>query len=278
MVKRLDLIQPLVQGNKYYKLKYNLLAAKDQGKSSILTFGGAFSNHILATAQAAKQYGFKSIGIIRGEIKEPLNPTLSMAKDSGMFLQSISRSEYREKTSEKFIADLKLKYGDFYLIPEGGTNALAVKGCAEILNQEDLKSDFITVPIGTGGTFCGLLASAEPHQCILGFSSLKGDFINDEIQNSLAAFKIDPKCQWRIVTAYHFGGYAKFKPELLTFIKETKQLTHIPWDPIYTGKMMFGLIDLIKKDLIPPKSRVLVLHTGGIQGIEGFNERHGTEI
>lgn len=267
-----------VQGNKYYKLKYNLLAAKEQGKSTILTFGGAFSNHILATAQAAKQQGFKSIGIIRGEIKQPLNPTLSMASKSGMFLQSISRSEYRQKTSDKFIGELKSKYGDFYLIPEGGTNALAIKGCAEILNQEDLMSDFITVPIGTGGTFCGLLASAQPHQCVLGFSSLKGDFINDEIQNLLAAFKIEPQCQWRTLTAYHFGGYAKFKPELLSFIKETKQLTKIPWDPIYTGKMMFGLIDLIKKDLIPPKSRVLVLHTGGLQGILGFNEIHGTEI
>ena len=271
-------MHPLVQGNKYYKLKYNLIAAKDQSKSTILTFGGAYSNHILATAQAARKHGFKSIGIIRGEIKEPLNPTLFMARKLGMLLQPISRSEYREKTTEQFISDLKLNYGDFYLIPEGGTNALAVKGCTEILNPEDLKPDYITVPIGTGGTFCGLLASAQPHQCVLGFSSLKGDFIFDEIQNSLAAFKIDPRCQSRIVTAYHFGGYAKYKPELIRFIKEAKQLTNIVWDPIYTAKMMFGLFDMIKKDLIPPKSKVLVLHTGGIQGIKGFNERNGTDI
>jgi 1-aminocyclopropane-1-carboxylate deaminase/D-cysteine desulfhydrase-like pyridoxal-dependent ACC family enzyme len=277
-VKRLDLLHPVVQGNKFYKLHYNLQAAKELGHDKVLTFGGAYSNHIHATAYAAASNGLNSIGMIRGELIAPLNPTLTDAQNQGMALHPMSRSEYREKDSPTLLERLRLRFGDFYLIPEGGTNALAIKGTKEILNDQDLSMDFVTAPIGTGGTFAGLLASALPNQKLIGFSALKGQFIISEIDDLLQKHKIDPKCTYDIQTAYHFGGYAKHKPELIQFIKELKQNSKLPLDPVYTGKMMFGLFDLIQKDYFPNGSKILAIHTGGLQGIRGFVQRLGIEL
>jgi len=273
-VKREDRIHPFVSGNKFRKLKYNVAAANKQGHSTLLTFGGAFSNHIVATAVAGKSMGFETIGIVRGDelgndVEKTLagNATLREAHNNGMKFQFVSREAYREKSSEKFLDQLKKQFGDFYLIPEGGTNKLAVKGCEEILTSDDDKFDYICVAVGTGGTISGLINSAEKHQKIIGFPALKGNFLTNEIKLFTKKTK-----NWRLETVYHFGGYGKWNSELIEFVNTFKRATTIPLDPIYTGKMLFGIVDLIKKNQFPKNSKILVIHTGGLQGIEGFNE------
>lgn len=267
-IKREDLIHPFVSGNKFRKLKYNLLQAKEEKQHSLLTFGGAYSNHIAAVAAAGKEYGFKTIGVIRGEelnTEDEKNPTLKFAKDCGMQLDFISREAYRKKTDPIFLEELKLKWEDFYLIPEGGTNDLAIKGCEEILNEEDSYFDFICCSVGTGGTITGLINSAKSHQKILGFPALKGDFLKEEI------CKFATNQNWELFSEYHFGGYAKTTPELIGFMNAFFKQTGILLDPIYTGKMVFGVIDLMKKNYFPKDANVLMIHTGGLQGIEGMN-------
>ena len=274
-IKREDLIHSFVSGNKFRKLKYNLQEAKKLKKKSLLTFGGAFSNHIAATAVAGKIAGFKTFGIIRGDeltknLKETLkeNATLREAHKNGMKLQFVSRDQYRQKSSFGFIEKMKNKWGDFYLIPEGGTNCLAVSGCEEILTTEDSKFNYICAAVGTGGTISGLINSVEKHQEIIGFPALKGNFLSEEIKKYINRNK-----NWSLQTAYHFGGYAKFTEELITFINTFKEETDILLDPVYTGKMIFGILDLIKKDTFKEGSKILAIHTGGIQGIEGFNQK-----
>ena len=274
-VKREDQIHPEISGNKFRKLKYNLQEAKKQGKLALLTFGGAFSNHILATACVGNLSGFQTIGVIRGEelgddLPKTLasNATLKKASEYGMQLVFLSRAEYRNKTNAKILESLKSQLGDFYMIPEGGTNELAVKGCEEILTDEDEQFDYICVCVGTGGTISGLIRSAKPHQQILGFPALKGDFLHDEIQKFVPHQK-----NWKLINEYHFGGYAKYQPELLHFINDFRKQTQIPLDAVYTGKMMFGIFDQIQNDRFPKDSKILVVHTGGLQGIEGFNQK-----
>ena len=267
-IKREDLIHPFVSGNKFRKLKYNLLQAKTEHQETLLTFGGAFSNHIAAVAYAGKEKGFRTIGIIRGEelfdkIEE--NPTLKFAQENGMQFEFVTREEYRDKNEDSFIEKLKDKFGDFYLVPEGGTNELAVKGCEEILTEEDAFFDFVCCAVGTGGTISGLINSALPHQKILGFPALKGDFLTDEIRI------FAKKDNWDLISDYHFGGYGKVNLELIEFINTFFEETKVPLDPIYTGKMVFGVIDLIHKNYFPEHSRILLIHTGGLQGIEGMN-------
>ncbi|WP_339754719.1 pyridoxal-phosphate dependent enzyme [uncultured Winogradskyella sp.] len=267
-IKREDLIHPFISGNKYRKLKYNILEAKRLNKKALLTFGGAFSNHIAATAFAGKEGGFKTIGIIRGEELEDKvdsNPTLSFAKSCGMQFLFVSREGYRSKSSLDFNESLKTKFGEFYLIPEGGTNELAIKGCEEILNSTDNQFDYICTCVGTGGTISGLINTAKEHQRILGFPALKGDFLKQDIR------KFAKHENWKLVTDYHFGGYGKIKPELIAFINTFKNDYDIPLDPIYTGKMMFGIIDLIENGFFPKNSKILAIHTGGLQGVAGMN-------
>ncbi len=278
LVKRLDKIHPAFGGNKWYKLKYNLKEASAQHQSLVLTFGGAYSNHIHATAEAAKEAGLQAVGIIRGEETFPLNPTLADAKAAGMKLHHVPRDTYRKKTSPEFLEALRATYGDFYLIPEGGTNAMAIKGTMEILEESDKTYDFICTSIGTGGTMAGLLASAHASQTVLGFSSLKGDFIDEEIQLILEKHALTPVCKYRIMKEYHFGGYGKHKAELVEFIQAFSRKTGIPLDPVYTGKMMYGIMDMIRRAEIADGSRILALHTGGLQGIRGFNLRNGTSL
>jgi 1-aminocyclopropane-1-carboxylate deaminase len=267
-IKREDLIHPFVSGNKFRKLKYNLLQAKEEQQETLLTFGGAFSNHIAAVAFAGKEKGFKTIGIIRGdELRDKIseNPTLQFAENCGMQFEFVSRENYRLKQEISFLEDLKEKFGNFYLIPEGGTNGLAIKGCEEILTDEDAEFDYICCSIGTGGTICGIINSILPHQKVLGFPALKGDFLKEEIRN------IVKNDNWELLTDYHFGGYGKVNIELIAFINQFFAENNIPLDPIYTGKMVFGVIDLIDKGYFPAKSKVLLIHTGGIQGIQGMN-------
>ncbi|WP_299670373.1 1-aminocyclopropane-1-carboxylate deaminase/D-cysteine desulfhydrase [uncultured Polaribacter sp.] len=273
-LKREDVIHPFVSGNKFRKLKYNLQEAKRQQKKNLLTFGGAFSNHIVATAVAGNLNNFKTVGIIRGEelgidLEKTLenNATLKEAHRNGMTFEFVSRVAYKNKSSEEFSNQLKEKFGDFYLIPEGGTNDFAIKGCEEILTSEDSKFDYICCAIGTGGTISGLINSAKEHQKVVGFPALKGDFLKDEIK------KFTTKRENWHLEQYHFGGYAKYNEELIRFINSFLEETTVLLDPIYTGKMMFGILDLIRKDHFPKNSKILAIHTGGIQGIAGFNQK-----
>ena len=272
-IKREDELHPFISGNKYRKLKYNLIEAFNQNHHTLVTFGGAYSNHIAATAAAGFEHNFKTIGIIRGDelannLEEVLqkNPTLKFASEHNMEFYFVSRSDYRNKTTPEFIATLKEKFGNFYLVPEGGTNELAVKGCEEILTEEDSKYDIICSSIGTGGTISGLINSLKSHQEVIGFPALKGDFLQNEIKKYV--LKND---NWSLNTEYHFGGYAKVSEELITFINKFKSETQIPLDPVYTGKMLFGIVDLIKKDYFSKKTKILAIHTGGLQGIDGMN-------
>ncbi len=294
-VLRLDLAHPLLQGNKYYKLKYNLQEAKNQQKTTLLTFGGAFSNHILATSFAGKMYDFKTIGIIRGEETPPLNSTLKLAKENGMMLFYVDRSTYQQKNTPDFIAILKnilqekskenldlinLDFDNLYIIPEGGSNDLAIKGTMEILENEVFNNySHVCVCAGTGGTLAGLVAGKYLYQLenqqIIGISVLKnGGFLKDEVNNFLencikapfgglgatfgglgATLELD----------YHFGGYAKSKPELISFIEHFMQKHQIPLEFVYTGKLFYAVFDLVKKQYFPKNARLLIIHTGGLR-------------
>lgn len=268
-IKREDKLHPIISGNKFRKLKYNIQEAKRLGHTTLLTFGGAFSNHILAVAGAGAEFGFKTIGIIRGEELESKineNPTLAKTQELGMQFHFVSRTAYRDKESSSFISFLCEKFGNFYLVPEGGTNDLAIKGCEEILTSED-KSYFthIACAVGTGGTISGLINSSTEKQQLIGFSSLKGAFLSEVIRNFVV------KTNWSISDAYHFGGYGKVNDELIQFLNSFYTQTSIPLDPVYTGKMVFGVLDLIEKGYFPPNAKILMIHTGGLQGIKGMN-------
>ena len=268
VIKREDLIHPFVSGNKFRKLKYNLLQAKAENQSTLLTFGGAYSNHIAAVAYAGKENGFQTIGIIRGdELADKIenNPTLKFAQECGMQFEFVSRETYRLKTEATFLEQLQQQYGAFYLIPEGGTNAFAIQGCEEILTPEDASFDYVACAIGTGGTISGLINSVLPHQKVLGFPALKGDFLQDEIRNFVR------QDNWELITDYHFGGYGKVTNDLIDWINQFYEQTQIPLDPVYTGKMVFGIVDLITKNYFPENAKILLIHTGGLQGIQGMN-------
>ncbi len=267
-IKRDDLLGDGISGNKLRKLKYNILEAKHKGYKTALTFGGAYSNHILAASYLQQKHNIKMIGVIRGnELSNKINenPTLTAAKKNGMQFHFISRETYRNKTNSSFIKELKEMFGDFYLIPEGGTNALAIKGCEEILTNTDFNFDYISCAVGTGGTISGIINSAQKNQYIIGFSALKGNFLKDDV------LKMTTTKNWEIITDYHFGGYAKINKELVCFINEFKNKTGIQLDSIYNGKMLFGIIDLFKKGYFKKNTSILAIHTGGLQSITGIN-------
>ena len=262
-VKRLDLVHPQISGNKFFKLKYNFLDAQRQGFKKVLTFGGAYSNHIAAAAYAAHACGFASAGMIRGEelAARPLNPTLQTAQQFGMQLRFISREQYRQKHTAEFLAQLQASYPEHYVIPEGGTNALAIQGCREILTENDVNNfDLICCAAGTGGTIAGLIEASRPQQRILGFSALKGLFLNDDVA------KLTAKTNWEIIDDYCCGGYAKTTPELLQFIRLFEAEHSLPLEQIYTGKMLFGISQMIQRGEIASDQRVLIIHSGGLQG------------
>jgi len=267
-IKREDLIHPHISGNKYRKLKYNIDEAKQQGIKTLLTFGGAFSNHIAASAYAGRLSGFKTIGVIRGEeLKDKWkeNPTLQLAYENGMQFHFVSRAVYKIKSTTVFLEEMKSRFGAFYLLPEGGTNALAVKGCEEILNKEDGGFDVLSCSVGTGGTLAGLINSAAPHQKVLGFSALYGNFLSDDIR------KFANNENWELISDYHFGGYAKITERLVRFINDFKKETGISLDPVYTGKLLFGVLEKIEKGHFSKGTKILVIHTGGLQGVLGMN-------
>jgi len=264
-VKRLDLIHPFIQGNKWYKLNYNIEQARKEGKNTLLTFGGAYSNHIYATAAAGKALGFKTIGIIRGEKMQPLNPILAFATTQGMELHFISRTHYkqlRENFSYHLLAEyLQLSEQTSYIIPEGGSNYFAVKGCQEISQDIENQFDTICCACGTGSTLAGIINGC-PFSTVqkIGFAVLKGgEFLVKDIQKHTASDAI-----FSIQTTYHAGGYAKTTKELLLFIENFMTTYRIPIEPTYTGKLFWGLFDLISKGYFEKGSRILAIHTGGI--------------
>lgn len=267
-VKRIDQVHPTISGNKWFKLKYNLIEAKCLGYSQLLSFGGAYSNHIHALAHAAKAFGFDSIGIIRGAelADKPLNPTLTMVQSLGMKLEFVSRADYRRKHTPEFLTEWLTRYPNAYIIPEGGTNTLAVKGCEEILSAQDCQSfDAIVCAVGTGGTFAGLINASDSNQRLLGFSALKGDFLIDDIKQ----WANNDKQNWTLYSEDEFGGYGRFNDKLLTFIADIKSRYHLPLEPIYTGKAFYRLLAMVEQGEFASASKILFIHTGGLQA---FNE------
>ncbi len=267
LIKREDRLHPIVSGNKWHKLKYNLEAAKAQEQRTLLSFGGAYSNHIHALAEAGAACGFDTIGVIRGEPCERLNPTLQFAVERGMRLHYLSRADYRRKQNREIVEALKVEFGDFYLIPEGGSNALAVKGCREIVTDIDQPFDLIATACGTGATLAGLVTGLTGDQQALGFAVLKGAaFLRDEVVELLKSATNSAYDNWSINLDYHFGGYAKTTPELFQFIADFEADHAIPLEPIYTGKMLYGLFDLIGRGVFRRGSTIVAIHTGGLQG------------
>lgn len=276
LVKRDDLLQLgddlAFCGNKWRKLQYNLLEARKKGIEQLLTFGGAYSNHIVATASAGRLFGFSTIGIIRGEQYPALNPSLQYARDNGMKLHYLKRSSFRNIEEPAFIDRLRVQFGEFYLLPLGGTNDLAIKGCMELVAEvraqlSGVLPDYFCLSCGTGGTLTGIVAGLDGTAKTLGFSVLKGDFLKHEVAEMLNDYCKKQYSNWDIHSDYHFGGFAKFPPDLIAFINGFKDEFQLPLDPVYTGKFFFGLFDLIGKGFFPKGSTVLAIHTGGLQGI-----------
>jgi len=264
LVKREDLNHPLVSGNKWWKLLYNLKEARRLGKPTLLTFGGAYSNHIYATAAAARELGFGSVGIIRGEATQPLNATLQFAQQQGMRLQYISREDYRQKDSVAFQERLYRQYGDVYIIPEGGTNALAVQGCMEFARVlREISFDCVCLAVGTGGTMAGLIDGLDADKRILGVSVLKGDFLEAEVKRLITGSVAD---NWSVLTDYHHGGYARATPALLAFMRDMERDHDLPLDQVYTAKLMWAVLREAAKGAFERGTTVLAIHTGGLQG------------
>lgn len=266
------MIHPEIMGNKWRKLKYNLITIKNRGLNAIVTMGGAYSNHIAATAAAAKENNLSSVGIIRGEeLNKESNPTLEFASGKGMAFDFVDRSSFRIIRENP--ESVKERYPNHYFLPEGGTNELAIQGCEEIVDEIDIEFDALVTPIGTGGTFAGVLKASKNRHKIIGVSSLKGNFIHDEIQNLLRKYQIQ-YANYQIIDGYHFGGYGKTNHELIDFINYFKENLDISLDPIYTGKTFFAVWDMIKSNKFEKNLKIVILHTGGLQGIEGFNRKN----
>ena len=257
------------EGNKYYKLKYNFLAAKAEGLGTLVSFGGAWSNHLYALARSGKAQGFRTIGVVRGERPKTLSAMLEDVENLGMHLVFISRTEYRQKETSEFRQSLVDQFGEFYLVPEGGTNTLAVKGCEEIVSSiGDDSFDLLCMPVGTGGTIAGIVRSLKipkhRESEVLGFSVLKGAANLDGIVSTLVN---DPaQRNWSINHDYHCGGYAKCPDYLKHFILEVEANNDIKLDPVYTAKMIFGIDQLLKEGRLDSNQKIIALHTGGLQG------------
>ncbi len=258
---RLDLIDAEISGNKWFKLKLNLAKARDKGKDTILTFGGAFSNHIAATAAACKREGFQSIGLIRGETSSQSNATLSGAKQLGMQLLFVSREEYRQKEEVDYLEALARRFPNAYIIPEGGDNALGQKGCEEILSKETQGFEHIFCAYGTGTTFKGLAKSIQPHQSLYGINVLKYEAISELPLST-------------VLNDYHFGGYARHTQELLDFKSWFEHTFCIGLDYVYTAKVCYAVFDLIKQGKISKEENILIIHSGGLQGNAGYEARY----
>lgn len=268
-IKRDDLIHPLLQGNKWRKMKFNLQQAIESQKDTLLTFGGAYSNHIAATAAAGQLFGLKTIGIIRGEPTATPSLTLQQAAANGMQLHFMERSHYRLKDEPGRIEELHYRFGDFYYLPEGGTNALALPGCEELVGEIDVPFDVMCCAAGTGGTASGLRNALHANQRLLVFPALKGE---GSLPQLIANATPHAVANIEFHREYHFGGYAKITDELFQFIQYIFVHHRILLDPVYTSKMLYGVYDLILQNYFEPGTRIIAVHSGGLQGWCGFHQ------
>ncbi|QVQ51098.1 pyridoxal-phosphate dependent enzyme [Spiractinospora alimapuensis] len=262
LLKREDLINPEIPGNKWRKLHPNLTAARAAGQDTLLTFGGAYSNHVRAVAAAGHHFDFGTIGVIRGEEHHPLNPSLSSAVAHGMRLAYMDRTTYRRKHQPDVVARLREEHGDFFLIPEGGSNAAAVHGCADVAREITEPVDVVCCPVGTGATLAGIAAGLPPDVRALGFPVLKGgEHLATEVRRlqSEAGLETD---NWHLEPDFHFGGYAKRPAELEAFIQDFHTRHGLRLDFVYTAKTMAGLFTLAADGRIPAGSRVVAVVTG----------------
>ncbi|MCX4024950.1 1-aminocyclopropane-1-carboxylate deaminase/D-cysteine desulfhydrase [Endozoicomonas sp. SM1973] len=277
-ILRLDVVHSLLSGNKWYKLKNNLQIALQQGCQSLASFGGAHSNHIHALAAAGKLLNIETVGFIRGYASQPLTPTLLDASEWGMQLHYLNRLDYQRRDEQEYWQELKEHFSlakPVYWIPEGGSNLPGVQGCQDILLEVPNYQQFDTIvaACGTGATLAGMISVAKPHQQVLGVPVLKAEqWLQQTIQDWLA--KLDCQgAQWKLLSNFHEGGYAKLSAALVAFMDDFFKITNIPLDPIYTAKMMKAVVEQVKNKKIASGSRVLVVHTGGLQGCRGMERQ-----
>ncbi len=282
-VKRDDLINPFISGNKYRKLKYNLIKAKEEGAKEIVAFGGAFSNLLHTLSYISSKLGIDTTFYIRGDGYDPNNPTLKFIKDNGVRLNFLSRTEFRLIREESYFEKIMERHPSGYIIPEGGSNHLAVPGSAEIVDevtqQLGKSPDYIVMDLGTGGTFAGVLSQLNSETKLVGISAIKGVDWNKtltKIFNGDTAFI--EKNNWEIFEDYNFGGFARFNDKLIDFINNFKKDYGIQLEPIYSGKLVFGMLDLLDKNYFKKGSTIVWVHGGGLQGIKGFNYLNGNVI
>lgn len=285
-VLRLDLLHPELSGNKWFKLKFNLDSARAENRNTLLTFGGAFSNHIAATAAAGRICGFQTIGVIRGE-EQSLNPTLVKARADGMRFHFVSRADYSRKNDSTFLQELRQEFGDFYLIPEGGNNKEGIRGCTTILDRVG-SYDHVLCACGTATTYTGLLLSIPDGTLLTGISVLKGRNDLPEAVNRYMREQGIRKAEVKgnetsgvgkirehnITNTYAFNGYAGFEPRLLNFKREFEKDLSIPLDHIYTAKLFYAVQDLLQQGKFEKGARLLIVHSGGLQGNTGFEQRY----
>lgn len=277
LVRRDDLIDAELSGNKFYKLFFNLHEARKQGFIRFLSFGGAYSNHLHALAAAGNRYGFSTIGVVRGERPVQLSPTLGDAENWGMKLIFISRKDYQDKSEPDLLAELQSRYGEFFLIPEGGANLAGARGM-QLLGQaleQQLKGDYTDVCIacGTGTSVAGLAAGIDNTKLAIGFSVLKGEGdLGGSISTTYRQLHGSADtANWRLITGFHAGGYGKKHPEYLSqFWQNFERSSGIPLDPVYTVKMFWGIHSLARQGYWPRGSRIVAIHSGGLQGRRGF--------
>ena len=258
-ILRLDLLHPIISGNKFFKLKYPLKQALQEKREGILSFGGAYSNHLHALAFAANRAGLKSVGIIRGEKPSKLSATLEDCMAWRMQLQFVSRDAYRHKTDEEVLQQLQKEFPHYLIVPEGGSSAEGIKGAEEIYTHIGSEYSHIAVAVGTATTLRGIAKRANAKQQVLGFSALKNAFPTYQ-----------PIAHEQLIQEYHFGGFAKHTPELKQFMNDFRQEHQVELDFIYTAKMMFGIFDLIQQGYFETGAKVLMVHSGGLQGNRGI--------
>lgn len=272
-VLRLDKIHPLLSGNKWFKLKYNLLEFQHRRELPVLSFGGAYSNHLYALSAAGKLLGLRTIGMVRGEMPEPLNPILSFAAEQGMRLVPLSRSDYRRRQDPDFIEELRARFGEIHLLPEGGSNALALRGCEEIAPflhwRDEGAGRLVALCCGTGTTMAGLIRGlskidADSAVDVLGISVLKGEgYLHKEVLEQLQASDYEGSIDWSVDDGHHCGGYARSNEALQAFLSEFAGISDLAVEPVYTGKLFYALFDLIEKGAICPGTEIVAIHSGG---------------
>jgi 1-aminocyclopropane-1-carboxylate deaminase len=274
-IKRDDLIHPQISGNKWRKLKENIRFIKQHHYRGVVSFGGCYSNHLHALAFASQHYQFESIALVRGEKQHASNATLTQAQQWGMTLEFVDRKHYRLRNDADFLARLQQQYPEHLLIPEGGSNSLALQGVAELSTElaQQAEFDYLMTPVGSGGTLAGLIAADQNQHQLLGIAVLaQADYLRQEIKQLLPA-NAQQYDNWQLLTEFHRGGYAKFGTDDISRLLAFMRVTNLPLEPIYSGKMILALVDLINAGYFPAHSNIMLLHTGGLQGLDGLAER-----